>query len=651
MTTALAFLDPDKLLEAAGNSAHRRAQRANRAAQDVLKDRNREERAAAEKLTKRLTLLQNTLKAKLFSDTGSVTDFQRFSVTALAADVDRLVTDATQDVARDAKPAYDQMATLGDHAADEPMRAAQLRITPALPGLDASLVSAAFDNTIDLLTLPMRQFATDVKVSLRRVALAGDNKSDEIARLRDQIAGQGFDTAAYKAERIVRTELGRVFNQATYDRLLDLSKTFPFMRKGWRASSDNRTRLGHRNAGKTYGRGYGVPLADRFTIQVHEERKGQIKLLGTVQLRFPLDPHATPAGRLAAAATIMCRCNAFVDFDLADFAQFTAQQVQLAMGGVLPPITAGPQPVPGHVPTAPPVLPKPKRTRVPKPQPATGHKELLPTGPTEGPKVSAALIAPKVRALADLRTHGLGMVDSVHSDGELNPIPLVQKGGRAYGYFKFNYGSGGVELAISRGGMKAHPINTIIHETGHMLDTQAIPQQTGARRGQYASQAATSPEMKAWKEATKASPSYQRLRQWYDSDSAVQQPGMKFRGQPVVQSPAGYEGDGNVPKGLKREHLRYLLSSEETFARSYAQYVTIRSGDVKGMAELRMMQKAATYGAVRPEQGYNWNPMGTEPKPDTWDYPTVWADDEFEPIAKAFDALFEKLGWRKSSNK
>jgi len=638
---ALAFDPPDRRLEATGDTPTKRRERARRAAQDVVKDRNANERAAVVALNKRLQTLKQDLAQRLLAAPGSLTDFQRVNLTALAADVDRMITDATAEIARGANGSYQDMVVLGQSSVDEPIEAAKLGL-PALPGLDADLVTAAFDNTVDLLTLPMQQFASQVKVSLRRVALAGDNRFQAIVDLRQQIGGAGFESAQYKAERIIRTELGRVFNESTYARLLGMSKEFPFLRKGWRAANDGRTRLGHRQAARTYARGNGIPIADLFHVEVHNERAGKAPaLIGTALLRFPIDPQAQPQGRIAAGATIMCRCNGFIDFDLADFAAYSAKQIQTALGGPLP---AGPkpQPVPQPGPSA-------RRRRAPRKQaapPKLGNpKAVLPGGPTEGPLVSDAL-APQ-GTLRSLHARAAKLIDQVHSDGILDKIPLKASAARRfYGQFKFYAFGRPVEIKMSKAGLAAHPINTLIHEVGHYIDAYAVgrnmPEGSFSwvqQRGAYATHiAGASTPMEGWRTAAKNSPTYQRLRAWRDA-----KPNERLAGG------GGYEGDGTIPKGVVRKHLSYLTSTEETWARSYAQYVVVRSGDPEAMAELRRMQQGASYGPVSANTPFNTKPMGTDPTPNSWDYPVVWQDDEFEPIARAFDAIFEAMGWRKKS--
>lgn len=336
--------------------------------------RTKMERASLQQILARLNTLKAALRQRLLSGDNGITDFRRFNLLALTAEVDRLIADATFDLAKIANGSYEDAANLGTDYATEPLRAAKLNILKVQPGLDGQLVQSAFGNTVDLLTLPMQQFGTDVKVALRRVTTAGDNRFEEIQRLRNRIGGAGFDNAQYKAERIIRTEQNRVFSQATFNRLVVLAKDFPFIRKGWRDSKDRRTRLGHLEAGKKYARGQGIPISQPFTINVYQESKGKTpKLIGQASLLFPLDPNTSPAGRIAAAATIMCRCNGFVDFDLAQYQLHTRGKLALALGlpspAATPPPSAAPAP-PAKVKKVRPVKVKAKATAVTIPKAA-----------------------------------------------------------------------------------------------------------------------------------------------------------------------------------------------------------------------------------------------------------------------------------------
>lgn len=679
----IGWQEPDRRLEASGDSAARAAQDANRAANEVLAERNDQERAAVSQMMKRLESLKQSLLTRLLA---GGTDFQMATVRQLARDVDRMITEATAALAVDAEKAYQDQAELGDGAGIAAMRAAKMVVAKTTPGIDQHLVTSAFDNTVDLLTLPMQQFGADVKVALRKVALAGDGTMGQIINLREKIAGQGFDSAQYRAERIIRTELGRVFNDANYARLMALAKDFGFLRKGWRAAGDNRTRLGHREAGKTYGRGAGIPIHAGFVLNVYNEQKGKAaRLIGQASLRFPLDPQASPAGRIAAGATIMCRCNAFVDFDLRDLRLYQRDQLRIALPrAVEPPAAPAPLPAPTPVPKVPKVktTTKPKVT-TPKVATPTGKDVLPQLGGGAGADVPGAMGPggkPITSALAFGRSMRIGprtmsaawnaktdqfvrdayaVLDSVHGDGDLGQLPIIGSASRgAFGAY-WRGGMGGRPMAIGFKQSTAN-FNTIFHETGHWLDHVAIK---GPFRSGFASEDKQNLDMEGLRQALHGSQAIQTMKRWVKasrySPADIDTYGMVKQN---IDLSNGHWGDGIMPDRVQPDHLRYLLTNREIFARAYAQYVAKKAGGAAA-EELQTLQRHVEFTTsgeslkgVKQVTSAKTSPADLkaakaarkagDPAPKQWAYLDVWQDADFAPIEKAFDELFEKMGWR-----
>ncbi len=122
-----------------------------------------------------------------------------------------------------------------------------------------------------------------------------------------------------------------------------------------------------------------------------------------------------------------------------------------------------------------------------------------------------------------------------------------------------------------------------IHEFGHYIDAAVL------RPGQdYQSDAAhqAGHELHDWQAAIAATDAVQELRRV-------------------------------LPRGRART---YYLSARELFARSFAQWVALRSGDSALMDEVRADLDAGV--------------------------PTQWTDDDFGAVADAFDTLFTGRGWR-----
>lgn len=623
----------------AGDTPKGRVRDAYRTGGDIQRTFRRTEDETAAQLMTRLDVLQQALRARL---TQQLTDFQRFNLTSLLADVDRMVADAQADIARDARPAFGRANDLGEGAATEPVRALQLNVDAALPGLDQTLVQVTFGNAVDLLTAPMQQFTTDVKAALRRVALAGDQKFEQIQRLQASIAGAGFDNAQYRAERIMRTELGRVFNMATFTKLVGLSAQFPFLKKAWRATPGSRTRKGHAEAGAKYARGQGIPIAQLFQVNVYDERPGKAaKLIGVAQLRFPIDPETFPAGRIAAGATIQCRCNAFVDIDVAAYSAFARDRVQLALGAppAAPTVPRLPKPAKARLPKAPKVAKGKTAKALPAPAPVLPKK----VGPAGTLVSNAARMNPVVAKskIAD----GLALIDKVHGDGPLPVIPVTNmpsKGSEAH------YASTGtgrpLELAFGMKMRKQAPMMGTAHEVGHFLDHAGL-----GSMGGFASDGVARPEarepMKAVMEALKTTRTSRNMGQYREAIGAatggVRPADLDVTGLPAVD-----------PRHLRM--VRYLNQRDESFARAYAQYVATRSQDPAALKELRNLQRAGESFAnrtVAPGASYGYKGFSDQAAGQTpagaWQLPWAWQDDEFAPVAEAFDRLFEAMGWRK----
>lgn len=632
---------------------------AGKAGTNVLNTQRRFERGVLETLLRNFQTLKRSLENRLLS---GLTDFKRFTTQALLADVDRLIAETEAAIQTAAARDLQTAAQNGQAGVDEPLKAAGAIVTPALPGVDADLVAASFGNTVDLLTVPMKQFGADVKAGLRRVTLAGDNKFEEIQRLRDKISGQGFDNAQYRAERIIRTEVGRVFNQAQYDRMIDLAKTFPFLRKGWRSTKDTRTRLGHREAGQTYARGQGIPVADLFSVNVYDERPGKGgKKTGTATMRFPLDPNTQPSGQIAASATIMCRCNGFVDFSPAELAQFNRQRVSQALGvPVAPPPTPTPPPAPVAVtpPPAPKPKPKPRPKPVPKPipvpappaptpapapVPATGGptgqpistKVVIPAGP--GPKGSShddmGRPVARLQGAYDLARKALAIIDTIHGDGDMMNLPFVVKKGTFYGcYLRGNY------MALSPVGTVSHPLMTVFHETGHYLDSMGLlkgnqtaqfslaptlvrVRGTRGRRGGWTTQ--MKPRMVP---PGNPPPGAASMLSLTTEDRRVVSPELDALKDALRNSQA-FKDLQTSSNALSYRAKTDMLSTKEVFARAYAQYIVVKSGNAQALAELDHFRSDMAAG--RHLKGRQWE------------------DDDFKPIVEAFDNLFRAVGWMK----
>lgn len=242
---------------------------------------------------------------------------------------------------------------------------------------------------------------------------------------------------------------------------------------------------------------------------------------------------------------------------------------------------------------------------LPVPTVAAALPQTAAPGPA-GLPIAPALKLPKRGALTDAGKHALGAIAAVHGDGELPVVPVVREASRKrHGAYFF--------LPLDRSPRKItanpssdHPELTLVHEIGHFLDHQGL--KTGKRTSAgFASP--VDPRFEAFRAAARDSQAIQEILR-LSKYRAVE---VKLKSGLTIQYP------------IDRRYLAYLLTPEEVWARAYAQYVALRSGDGRLRAQL---------DGLRQRLGQIY-------------YPVQWDEADFEPIAAAIDDLMRELGWRK----
>ena len=248
--------------------------------------------------------------------------------------------------------------------------------------------------------------------------------------------------------------------------------------------------------------------------------------------------------------------------------------------------------------------PKPKRQRKPK---APAPAPIVPPPPPEPPLIRPSgkpvrdgLKAPAKGALSKIADHTLAAIEKIHGDGNLPQIPLEAE--RSVGRYGSYWYSGTRAGRIKVKATADHPELTLAHEIGHFLDHQGA-----APGGGYAS--LRNPLFDEFRQAAKNSQAIKDIEAYLTTGKA-----------PAVRS------DPALPdQSVDQRYARYLLTTEEIWARAYAQWIATRSGDVKLMDQLNKLRgnKMQKY------------------------YPSQWEDADFQNIAEAIDRLMITLGWRK----
>jgi hypothetical protein len=193
----------------------------------------------------------------------------------------------------------------------------------------------------------------------------------------------------------------------------------------------------------------------------------------------------------------------------------------------------------------------------------------------------------------------LAAIDRVHDDGSLDPIPVKRSSSkRRCGAYRYAFDSSPVSISISSHG--DHKELTLAHEIGHFLDHNGIKTGPDGKLSPGFSSLDDS-RFDEWRDAVSNSLAVGELRELRDGPARL---------------------NGEV---VRKTHVRYLLQTEELWARSYAQHIATRGREPAMLGQLREIQNRRDQAAVY--------------------YSSQWDDGDFKPIAKAINRLFTELGW------
>lgn len=214
-------------------------------------------------------------------------------------------------------------------------------------------------------------------------------------------------------------------------------------------------------------------------------------------------------------------------------------------------------------------------------------------GIPDGVPLGRALVLPP-RILCEDLYQAVRSLSQVHGDGEIAPIPvLLRPRLPALATFVTRQGQPSEILVRAEG---VHRGFVFLHEVGHLLDFAAF-----GTPGTYAS-ASGAERFATWQEACLASQAAQELLRVIDD----------------VGSSVGADAE-------RRQRLQRLMSTEELWARGYAQYVAVQSGNPALLTAL---------------DAFRTRPLGP------LYYPLQWDDDDFSPIGAAIEAMIRRQGWR-----
>jgi hypothetical protein len=202
--------------------------------------------------------------------------------------------------------------------------------------------------------------------------------------------------------------------------------------------------------------------------------------------------------------------------------------------------------------------------------------------------------------ISDRLRAGVAAIEAVHGVDELPSVPVRIIQTHEYPEWQapgtYLHRRDGTPEAILVRAYAQHPALTLVHEVGHLLDHQWI-----GNRGIFASEQDEGPP--GWLEAVAQTATIQRLTLEYARLQQSFPPPLAEEAAPAVA------------------HVRKLLREKELWARTYAQFVTVRSRNRWLRTELE---------SVRSQTMLH--------------FPQQWPENEFNVVAQVLDAWLRSRG-------
>jgi hypothetical protein len=183
-------------------------------------------------------------------------------------------------------------ATRADLAIEAVARAVGVEVR--ILGVTLPTFDALGHMALDLITQMTDNMRTDLRSFIYQGTLGTRTPYEVMQDIRQYLTtnqAEGLHGAAWRAEAITRTEIGRVYSEVTQQRLEQALSDLPGLLKEWRHSGGRNPRSGHQAAN-----GQRVPVREPFLVA---------PIIGqpTERLQYPRDAAAS------ARNTVNCRCT------------------------------------------------------------------------------------------------------------------------------------------------------------------------------------------------------------------------------------------------------------------------------------------------------------------------------------------------------
>lgn len=237
--------------------------------------------------------LLRDLRAHIVAEIGTLTDWSAFRLEQSQQNIDTLISRFEQQLNARLQGSFTGAYQTGAASAVDPFRAAGIANVFFQPS--TAQLNVIINYSARLVKAITEDLRARIDTQLRLAVLGGRSPLDAMKAVTTEIGITGRATGkqivggvGYRAERIVRTEMARAYNLATYSQQQEAADRIPGLTKSWVATADSRTRQSHLEAHRRYQDP--IPVEEYFEV-------------GDSLLLYPGDPNGE------AKETINCRCR------------------------------------------------------------------------------------------------------------------------------------------------------------------------------------------------------------------------------------------------------------------------------------------------------------------------------------------------------
>lgn len=226
--------------------------------------------------------------------------------------------------------------------------------------------------------------------------------------------------------------------------------------------------------------------------------------------------------------------------------------------------------------------------------------------PKGNPLGDSLIISEQNTSITERLETAVDAINKVHGSKNMPTIPInvTSNISRANGNFQPAYEDKDVFIGINVEGDDLEI--TLVHEVGHFIDYRGIGK-TKMTAGTEDGYSSTEKIFSEWNTAIDNTEAIQKLK--------------KLQSNPTSSTVEVNSKGKTYNLNVDPPYVSYLLEKKEIFARSYAQYIAVRSGDTTLLSQIN--------AKANNERGY----------------PSQWKAEDFEEVAIAMDNIFKKKGW------